>query len=204
MAKDQDFQNYMNELDVDSVDTMKDTPHPTEKGRTLLGDLERKIDGYMNRLNREGSQFYNTHEGGKIRASIRDEYFPNIHKKKKPFSDKAAPAAPVDPKVSQKFEPFYKASRRQFSSGASNKSKLEPEQHNDQSGVTMREVDSDVSQMNRDYIYEHKAVERQKGDQWSLTDRTTFKYEKSAKENNVTTEDLLDSLKDTGNMSQRS
>jgi hypothetical protein len=89
-------------LDVENVETSKDTPHPTEKGRTLIADLEKKIDGYTNKLDRNGNDFYNTNEIGKMRAELRKEYFPNFFKPKRPsFKSQQTsnvPETPTDPK----------------------------------------------------------------------------------------------------------
>jgi hypothetical protein len=56
--------------------------HPTEKGRTMITDIEKKIDGYINRLDRQGNDFFNTGAIGRIKAEVREEYFPTPKKEK--------------------------------------------------------------------------------------------------------------------------
>lgn len=50
-SKDLDFQQYLERVDDDRAEheSVKDTPHPTEKGRSLVKDSQQRLQNYLNR-----------------------------------------------------------------------------------------------------------------------------------------------------------
>ena len=98
-SKDQDFQEFLQSIDIERAQTIKDKPHPTDKGRTLLKDAEQRIEGYLKKKEKAtGYQIFDIEEVANINKSLREEYMGKPIKKKVIISDT---------KDEEKFEPFY-------------------------------------------------------------------------------------------------
>jgi len=98
-----DVNAFISTLETENVDYVKDTPHPSDKSRTLIKDSQSRIENYLKRKEKQtGVEMWNTREVGGIRKSIREEYFPTP--KKPVVSDDVVVK---DTKTEEKFEPFY-------------------------------------------------------------------------------------------------
>lgn len=98
-AKDSSFEQFVENLDNERENAIKDVPHPTEKGRTIVKDTQQRIENYTkNKERKTGIEgLFNTREVAGITKSIREEYFPKPKKEE----------VPADAKQEEKFEPFY-------------------------------------------------------------------------------------------------
>lgn len=95
---DHSFSQFLSSLDLDRAETIKDTPHPTDKSRTLLKDAEMRLESYLKRKEKAtGEPMWNAKEVAGIRKGLRDEYFP----------PKKVEEPVADTKQEEKFEPFY-------------------------------------------------------------------------------------------------
>lgn len=102
-SKDPRFVEFLDNFDMTRLgEGLKDTPHPTEKGRSYLKDTQNRIDRYMQAKERKTGVkgIYNTGELAGATQPIEDEYFP------KP-KEVVTETDPEDAKQDEKFEPFY-------------------------------------------------------------------------------------------------
>jgi hypothetical protein len=59
------------------METLKDTPHPTDKSRSLLKDTEIRLENYFKRKEKATDlPMWNSREVAGIRRALKDEYFP--------------------------------------------------------------------------------------------------------------------------------
>jgi hypothetical protein len=87
-------QQFLESLDVDRAEQFKDVHHPTDKGRTLLKDIESRMENYEARKRKTtGFDVIDTRDVGHMRTQLREEYFPKPKKVDAvPGSDVAAAA----------------------------------------------------------------------------------------------------------------
>jgi hypothetical protein len=104
-SKDHSFHRFVENLDFERENVVKDTPHPTEKGRSINKDTQQRMDNYLkNKERKTGVEgLFNTREVAGIGKSIREEYFPKPKKEE----------VPADAKQEEKFEPFYEGEGKQ-------------------------------------------------------------------------------------------
>lgn len=97
------FNDYIESLDVERSQTVKDKQHPTDKSRSYIKDIETRMENYAKRKQKlTGLNIVNSKEAGYIRSKLKEEYFP----KPKKVEDPAA-----DAKAEEKFEPFYEGEK---------------------------------------------------------------------------------------------
>ena len=113
-SKDGSFINYMDTLDMEGMENnIKDTPHPTDKNRSLIKDSQFRIENYLKRKEaRTGFPIWNTKEIAGIRKQLREEYFP------KPVKKEVVEEG--DTKLEEKFEPFYEGEGKSENAEATN------------------------------------------------------------------------------------
>lgn len=107
---------------MDQAQVTKDTPHPTDKSRSLVKDAQHRLENYLKRKEQQtGRDIWSTKEVAGIKKNLREEYFPK--KSKAPVTE-----APADTKVGEKFEPFYENESAGGSEPAPAQSSDEPAQ----------------------------------------------------------------------------
>ncbi len=97
------YQQFLESLDLDRAEQFKDVQHPTDKSRSLMKDIESRMENYESRKRKTtGFDVIDTRDIGHIRTQLREEYFP------KPKKVETIPGdAVADVKQDEKFEPFY-------------------------------------------------------------------------------------------------
>jgi hypothetical protein len=82
------FNQFIESLDSERMNAFKDKVHPQDKNRSLLKDIETRMENYSKRKQKiTGQNLINSREVGYIRSKLRDEYYPKPKKEEAPATD---------------------------------------------------------------------------------------------------------------------
>jgi len=103
-AQRQLFNEYIESQDLEHAQLYKDRQHTQDKNRSLLKDIESRMENYAARKQKvTGHNIVNSREVGFMRSKLKEEYMP---KPKKP-EETPEGASGADAKLEEKFEPYY-------------------------------------------------------------------------------------------------